>query len=86
MTRPLTLLVATVALLTALVAGGAFGRMGHQCTGQPCTGNRHANILYEHYGNGVADTIYGRGGATSFTPSLPPATGTASTATKARTG
>jgi hypothetical protein len=35
MTRPLTLLVATVALLTALVAGGAFGRMGHQCTGQP---------------------------------------------------
>ena len=59
--RKLAMLVGVVALMTMLFASAAFG-FAHRCAGSPCTGTNSANMLDERYGNGVPDTISGRGG------------------------
>ena len=59
--RKIGTVVGVVALMTMLFAGVALA-VNKQCGQRPCEGTNSGDTLFERGGDGVNDTIYGRGG------------------------
>jgi hypothetical protein len=59
--RKIGMLAGLVALMSVLFTSVALALVHHQCSGRPCIGTRHADVLVERPGNRVRDAIYGRG-------------------------
>ena len=82
--RKAAMLVGMVALMSVMFASVALA-VDKQCLHRPCQGTDNNDRLFERRGEGVGDTIYGRG-ATSYAPTPIPRIRTSCTATAGTIG